>query len=78
MNPCTLAEYEQEYRDRHLLHGVIARWAEVKPGAAALVNHDRDRTLNWAELESLTTTWQPDCCAWASGRATTWQPRCRS
>ncbi|HSW49420.1 MAG TPA: AMP-binding protein, partial [Bryobacteraceae bacterium] len=55
MKPRSLAEYEREYRDRHLLDGVIARWAAEKPGAAALVNHDCDRTLSWAELESLTT-----------------------
>ncbi|MFB3777592.1 MAG: class I adenylate-forming enzyme family protein [Bryobacteraceae bacterium] len=55
MKPCTLSDYEQAYKDRHLLHGVLARWAEVKPEAAALVNHNRTRTLKWAELESLTT-----------------------
>jgi fatty-acyl-CoA synthase len=55
MQRCTLGEYEQEYRDRHLLHGAVARWAAIKPRATALVNHNRGQTVSWADLDAVTS-----------------------
>jgi fatty-acyl-CoA synthase len=51
----TLADYENEYADRHLLHGVVAKWANAKPDAAAVLSADGSRTLTYAEFDRHTT-----------------------
>ncbi len=47
---CTLEQYEQEYRDRHVVHGAVDYWAARKPAALAVINATRDTTLEWAAL----------------------------
>ncbi len=51
---CTLREYDEAYSDRHLLHGVISRWARLKPDQAAFINHDRDESIAWGAFERIT------------------------
>jgi fatty-acyl-CoA synthase len=51
----TLADYENEYADRQLLHGVVARWAKVKPHAIAIISADGSRTLTWREFDQDST-----------------------
>jgi acyl-CoA synthetase (AMP-forming)/AMP-acid ligase II len=51
----TLDDYNSRYADRHLLHAVVARWARIKPEAAALVGADDDRTVTWGEFDRFTT-----------------------
>jgi acyl-CoA synthetase (AMP-forming)/AMP-acid ligase II len=50
----TLDDYEKEFAGRHLLHGVVARWAQLKPQAPALVSADGSRTVTWSEFDRLT------------------------
>jgi acyl-CoA synthetase (AMP-forming)/AMP-acid ligase II len=50
----TLADFEQRFRDSHLLHGVVDKWAREKPASPALVDADRNRVVTWAEFESMT------------------------
>ncbi len=52
---CTLEQYERDYADRHLLHGVLKKWAAIKPEAIALIDHDRKRTVDWATFDRATT-----------------------
>jgi fatty-acyl-CoA synthase len=52
---CTLRQFEEDYRGRHLLHGVIAEWAGRKPRVPAIVNHTSGETLDWATLEQATS-----------------------
>jgi acyl-CoA synthetase (AMP-forming)/AMP-acid ligase II len=52
----TLANYENEYADRHLLHGVVAKWARAKSDATAVISADGTRTLTWADFDRHTTT----------------------
>ncbi len=47
----TLADYETNYVDRHLLHGVVAKWARAKPDTPALLSADGSRTLTWSEFD---------------------------
>ena len=47
----TLADYENEYADRQLLHGVVAKWAKAKPDAVAILSADGSRTLTWREFD---------------------------
>jgi acyl-CoA synthetase (AMP-forming)/AMP-acid ligase II len=51
----TLDDYERTYRDRHLLHGVVAKWAKEKPDTPAIVSADSDRVVSWSEFDRVTT-----------------------
>jgi acyl-CoA synthetase (AMP-forming)/AMP-acid ligase II len=51
----TLEDYTSTFADRHLLHGVVAKWAAAKPDAVALLSADGNRTVTWREFDRLTT-----------------------
>jgi len=51
----TLDDYESELADRHLLHGVVAKWAKERPDAPAIVDAESGRTLTWREFDRATT-----------------------
>ena len=51
----TLDDYEKTFADRHLLHGVVAKWAKVRPEAPAMLSAEGDRTVTWSEFDRLTT-----------------------
>jgi fatty-acyl-CoA synthase len=51
----TYEHYEQDYRDRHLLHGVIAYWAKAKPDVVAFINADTGVEVTWARFEQSAT-----------------------
>lgn len=51
----TLDDYEREFADRHLLHGVVAKWAKARPQAPAIVAAESDRTITWSEFDRMTT-----------------------
>ena len=51
----TLDDYEEVFADRHLLHGVVAKWAKAKPEAAAILSADGNRSVTWSDFDHLTT-----------------------
>ncbi len=51
----TLADYETTFADRHLLHGVVAKWAKIHPESPALLSAEGDRAVSWGEFDRLTT-----------------------
>jgi fatty-acyl-CoA synthase len=51
----TLDDYERVFADRHLLHGVLAKWAKARPEAPAILSADGDRAVTWSDFDSLTT-----------------------
>jgi acyl-CoA synthetase (AMP-forming)/AMP-acid ligase II len=51
----TLDDYEKDFADRHLLHGVVAKWAAARPDAPAILSADGRRTVTWSEFDRLTT-----------------------
>jgi acyl-CoA synthetase (AMP-forming)/AMP-acid ligase II len=51
----TLDDYEKVFADRHLLHGVVAKWAKAKPEAVAMLSAEGDRAVSWGEFDRLTT-----------------------
>jgi acyl-CoA synthetase (AMP-forming)/AMP-acid ligase II len=53
----TLDHYEQDFADRHLLHGVVAKWAKDRPDAPALTAAEGGRTVHWRDFDRLTTVW---------------------
>jgi acyl-CoA synthetase (AMP-forming)/AMP-acid ligase II len=57
----TLDDYNQQFADRHLLHGVVAKWASERPEATALVSAETGRTVIWTEFDRFTTAL---ACEW--------------
>ena len=51
----TLDDYEQKFADRHLLHGVVAKWAKARPQTPAIVSAEGDRAITWSEFDCVTT-----------------------
>jgi acyl-CoA synthetase (AMP-forming)/AMP-acid ligase II len=51
----TLDDYENAFADRHLLHGVVAKWAKDKPEALAILSAEGDRAVTWSDFDRLTT-----------------------
>ncbi len=51
----TLDDYEKVFADRHLLHGVVTKWAKAKPEAPAIVSAEGNRTVTWSEFDRITT-----------------------
>lgn len=43
------------FSDRHLLHHVVARWAEEKPNGPALLSADGSRAVSWCDFDRVTT-----------------------
>ncbi|HUU04107.1 MAG TPA: class I adenylate-forming enzyme family protein [Myxococcota bacterium] len=52
---CTLDNYEKDYADRHLLHGVLAKWAREKPDALAIIDADTKDEISWQRFDQTTT-----------------------
>lgn len=52
---CTPQDYEKKFAERHLLHGVIRKWAREKPDAIAIINAETGRELNWRGFDRITT-----------------------
>ncbi len=52
---CTLENYERDFADRHLLHGVVAKWAKEKPDTAAIINADTKQEITWDTFDKTTT-----------------------
>jgi fatty-acyl-CoA synthase len=51
----TLEHFERDFADRHLLHGVVAKWARETPQALAIINADTGEQLTWAALHTMST-----------------------
>jgi acyl-CoA synthetase (AMP-forming)/AMP-acid ligase II len=52
---CDLTHYDQDYADRHLLHGVVSRWAQIKPDALAIINADTGAEITWQRFDQAAT-----------------------
>jgi acyl-CoA synthetase (AMP-forming)/AMP-acid ligase II len=51
----TLDDYEGAFADRHLLHGVVAKWAKARPEVPAIVSAVGNRTVTWSDFDRVTT-----------------------
>src|SRR5271157_2195011 len=51
----TLDDYERVFADRHLLHGVVAKWAKERPDAPAILSAEGDRAVTWSDFDRITT-----------------------
>ncbi len=53
----TLERYETEFADRHLLHGVIEKWARETPDQFAMYEVDTGRQITYREFDQQSTAW---------------------
>jgi acyl-CoA synthetase (AMP-forming)/AMP-acid ligase II len=51
----TWEDYQAGYADRHLLHGVVAKWAAEQPNHTAIIDFDTGRELTYRELDEQST-----------------------
>lgn len=51
----TWKDYENDYADRHLLHGVVAKWAAERPNHTAIIDFDTGRQVTYRELDEQST-----------------------
>jgi acyl-CoA synthetase (AMP-forming)/AMP-acid ligase II len=51
----TVDDYEQTFAYRHLLHGVVAKWAKARPDSPAILSAESGRAVTWSEFDRLTT-----------------------
>jgi len=47
----TWQHYEHDFSDRHLLHGIIAKWARERPNDIAIIEVDTGREFTYAEFD---------------------------
>ena len=52
---CTLENYEKDFADRHLVHGVLTKWAREKPKAPAMINADDLDHVSWEQFDRIST-----------------------
>jgi fatty-acyl-CoA synthase len=52
---CTLTDYQTHFADRHLLHGVVHKWAEQKPHDIALINAETHEEITWERFDQIST-----------------------
>ena len=52
---CTLEQYEVDFADRHLVHGVIEKWAKEKPDEIGLICADDGREFTWKAIHESAT-----------------------
>lgn len=51
----TLKHFDEDFADRHLLHGIVGKWARETPDALAIVNADTGERLTWAQFHGRAT-----------------------
>ncbi len=49
---CTLEQYEIDYADRHLVHGVIEKWAKEKPDEIAMFHVESEKQYTWQQFNT--------------------------
>jgi acyl-CoA synthetase (AMP-forming)/AMP-acid ligase II len=50
-----LDDYEKNFADRHRLQDVVAKWAQERPEAHALLSAESGRAVSWSEFDRITT-----------------------
>jgi acyl-CoA synthetase (AMP-forming)/AMP-acid ligase II len=51
----TLEHFEKDFADRHLVHGVIEKWAREKPDAVALIFPDTGKQYTFKQFDQAST-----------------------
>lgn len=51
----TWEDYERDFADRHLLHAVVAKWANERPDRTAIIEFDTGREVTYRQFDEQTT-----------------------
>lgn len=51
----TLDDYERDFADRHLLHAVVAKWANERPDRVAIIEFDTGRQVSYRQFDDAST-----------------------
>lgn len=51
----SLEDFEGEFADRHLLHGIVAKWAKERPDKVAIIEYDTEREFTYLQFDVITT-----------------------
>ena len=51
----TSGHFEEDFADRHLLHGVVAKWAKERPDHPAMIFPDTKMEYTYAQFDQITT-----------------------
>jgi len=51
----TLEDYERDFADRHLLHAVVAKWANERPEHVAIIEFDTGRQVTYRQFDDAST-----------------------
>ena len=52
---CTLENFDTDFKELHLLHGIVSRWAAEKPDGLAMINANTEKRVTWQEFDQTTT-----------------------
>ena len=52
---CTWERYQTEFADRHLLHGVISKWAREKPDHPAMISAETGEQVTYRQFDERST-----------------------
>ena len=52
---CTLENFDKDFAERHLLHGLVEKWATETPDNLAFINADTGDQVSWARLDQTST-----------------------
>lgn len=52
---CTLKNFEEDFKDRHLLHGLVEKWAREQPEKVAFINASTGKQVTWKQFDQTTT-----------------------
>lgn len=51
----TLEDYEKKFADRHLVHGVVEKWARETPDKTAIIEYDSGREFTYQQFDAFST-----------------------
>ncbi|MHA1570066.1 MAG: class I adenylate-forming enzyme family protein [Alphaproteobacteria bacterium] len=51
----TLEHFEKDYADRHLLHGVVAKWAKEQPDLVAMIFPDTGKEYTYKQFDQISS-----------------------
>ncbi|MGA2961663.1 MAG: class I adenylate-forming enzyme family protein [Candidatus Korobacteraceae bacterium] len=54
VHPLSREDFDERFRDRHLLHAILERWARERPEHPAMISADSGQVTSWGDLERIT------------------------
>ena len=52
---CSLKHYNEDFADRHLVHGAVEKWARQRPDAVAIIEVDTEKQYTYRQFDEIAT-----------------------